>query len=310
MMKVISEQGRPELAMVYIGRMRDGSDKHLVEFVESVQPPIPRQSKWVIIVSSQFGCPIGCLMCDAGRKFSGNLTADEILAQIDYLVTKYYPSGAVPVPKFKIQFARMGEPALNPAVLDVLEQLPKRYKAEGLMPCVATVAPQGSDEFFERLIDIKNRLYSGDRFQLQFSINTTDPAKRQELMPHPKWTLAQIAQYGRRFHRPGDRKMTLNFAVAEGYPVDADIIRQHFSPEQFLIKITPLNPTRQVASNKLETYIQPNSIGQNNQLVSRFKKLGYDTILSIGEQEENQIGSNCGEFVSVLQDKSALTAPM
>ena len=51
MMEVIAEQGNEELAKVYVASMR-GSSEYLVEFVESIQPPIPREKKWVLIVST------------------------------------------------------------------------------------------------------------------------------------------------------------------------------------------------------------------------------------------------------------------
>jgi hypothetical protein len=50
------------------------------------------------------------------------LTAEEILMQIDHMVNEWFPDGIVPASKFKIQFARMGEPSLNMAVLDALEE--------------------------------------------------------------------------------------------------------------------------------------------------------------------------------------------
>ena len=304
MLKIVKEQGRDDLAKVYVGLMRDYSEKYLVEFVESLQPPIPRDEKWVIIVSSQFGCPVRCLMCDAGKEFVGNLTADEIIEEIDYLVRKYFPDGRVPVTKFKIQFARMGEPALNPAVLSVIEKLPLLYDAPGLIPCIATIAPKGSEDFFDRLLYIKARLYQGGKFQLQFSINTTDPEKREKLMPFPKWDFEKIAKYGDKFYQKGDRKITLNFAITEDYPVDDNIVKKYFSPEKFLIKLTPVNPTSQVEANNLKTYIDPADAVKNSLIVNKFRQQGYDTILSIGELEENQIGSNCGEFVSTYRQES------
>ena len=89
MIEVIEEFGKEDLAKVYVASIRN-SKKHLVEFVESVQPPIPREKKWVLIVSTLFGCPVGCKMCDAGGDYKGKLTADEILAEIDYMVRKRY----------------------------------------------------------------------------------------------------------------------------------------------------------------------------------------------------------------------------
>lgn len=300
-MKIIAEQGREDLAKVYIALMRNNSDSYLVEFVESLQPPIPREEKWVIIVSSQFGCPVGCLMCDAGQEFIGNLKAEEIIDQIDYVIRKRFPDGKIEIPKFKIQFARMGEPMLNPAVLDVLEKLPSIYRAPNLIPCITTVAPRGSENFFERLRKIKQKLYHSGRFQLQFSINTTDEVKREKLIPFPKWGFSQISSYGESFMEKGDRKITLNFAIAQGYPVEPVIIRKYFNPEKFLIKLTPLNPTTQGTTNKLTTYINPENPDSGTDLTKAFNRYGYEIILSIGEPEENQIGSNCGKFVSIIK---------
>ena len=102
------------------------------------------------------------------------------------------PDRKVPVRKFKIQFARMGEPAYNRHVLEVLEELPGRFDAPGLWPTVSTIAPRGSESFFDGLLDIKEELYR-ERFQMQFSIHTTDVRLRDWLIPVPKWDLARIA---------------------------------------------------------------------------------------------------------------------
>ncbi len=301
MIEIVAEQGRDELAKVFVAKMRN-SDEHLVEFVESVQPPVPRDQKWVLIVSTLFGCPIGCRMCDATNDFKGKLTAEEILEEIDFLIRKRYPDGNVPVPKLKVQFARMGDSALNPNVLDVLEQLPARYNAPGLMPSISTIAPVGRDDFFGRLIHIKNRLYPNGRFQFQFSVHTTDDKKRRELIPANTWPLEKMADYGEAFFSEGDRKLTLNFAVAKGYPIDTEKVRALFDPDKFLIKLTPINPTRSAERSGLETGIDPHDPESAKELMDAFRSKGFEVILSIGEVEENKIGSNCGMFVSQVRD--------
>lgn len=300
-MRIIGEFGKEDLAKVYVASMREGNG-YLVEFVESLQPPIPREEKWVLIVSSSFGCPVNCMMCDAGGHYLGKLTEDEILNQIDYMVRRRFPNGQVYIPKFKIQFARTGEPSLNPNVLSALRALPKMYDAPGLMPCVSTLAPIGGRRFLDELIDIKNSFYPSGRFQLQFSIHTTDGRKRDELMPVKKWDLQEISEYGERYFQERDRKVTLNFAMAHGYPVEPEVIAEHFDPAKFFIKITPLNPTSKVRKEKLQSTIDPHDEGSAREVVQRFQELGFDTLLSIGELEENRIGSNCGQFVSLIQD--------
>lgn len=293
-MKVIASAGNEDVAMVYVVDVGDGK---LVECVESVQPPIPREDKWVLLVSTMFGCPIGCSMCDAGGHYQGKPTKEQILSQIDFLVEKRYPSGIIPAKQFKIQFARMGEPSLNPNVLEVLEELPTRYKAPGLMPSISTVAPHGTRAFFEQLLKIKYENYSGGHFQFQFSIHTTEESLRDQLIPVRKWSFQEIAAFGERFYTTGDRKVTLNFALAKDMPVDPAILLTHFNPDKFLIKITPLNPTYQAMENSLSSYIDPHVEDNGYEVVEQLKKAGYQVIVSIGEIEENYIGSNCGQYI-------------
>ncbi len=293
-MKVHATAGNEDIAMVYIVETSSGN---LVECVESVQPPLPREKKWVLLVSTMFGCPIGCLMCDAGGYYHGKPTQDEIMEQIDFLVSKRFTGRNIPCEQFKIQFARMGEPSLNLQVLDVLEELPRRYHAPGLMPSVSTVAPVGADRFFDRLLDIKQELYAGGHFQFQISLHTTDAALRDRFIPVRKWDFARISEYGERFYALGDRKITLNFALAQGTPVDPQVLLRYFDPEIFLIKITPLNPTYRARENELISYINPLQAAQKYEVIQALEAAKYQVILSIGEMEENYIGSNCGQYL-------------
>lgn len=297
--------GRESLAVLHVASLGDGK---IIEFVESVEPPIPRSEKWVLIVSSLFGCPVRCSMCDAGGAYRGKLTADEILAQIDFLVEKRFPRGEIPVRKFKVQFARMGEPALNPAVLGVLGDLPSRYRAPGLFPALSTVAPARSRDFFEGLRAVKERCYR-ERFQLQFSIHSTDEKKRDELMPYPKWNLGEVARYGERFHRKGERKVSLNFSLMREMPVDPGILRRLFDPEHFVIKLTPLNPTAAAVRNSLHSRFEPDDAAGARRATEMLEESGLEVILSIGETEENEIGTNCGQAAASLSGFLPTCAP-
>jgi len=285
------EAGRDDLARVYIAETAEG---RAIEFVESLQPPIPREEKWVLIVSTLYGCPIGCRFCDAGGNYRGPLSADEIFFQIEYLLNRRYPDGAIPVKKLKIQFARMGEPAFNRHVIEVLDHLPERYAIPGLLPSLSTVAPEGRDDFFEALLEVKRRHYAG-RFQLQFSLHSTDEAARSRLIPARTWSFAKMAEYGESFYEKGDRKIVLNFALADGIPFDPDRLLAHFPPNIFMVKVTPVNPTYRAAENRITSSVLRHRTGDG--LLDGLRTAGYDALLSIGEWEENRIGSNCGQYL-------------
>lgn len=290
-MKILAKTGLDNIATVYIAELPGGKK---IEFVESIQPPLPREKKWVLIISSLFGCCVKCVFCDAGGDYEGKLSKEQLFNQIDFLIKQRYPDGKVPVEKFKIQFARMGEPAFNMNIIDLLSEFHEIYEAPGFMPSISTIAPAGTEKFFENLLSVKTKIYK-EKFQLQFSIHTTDQKARDALIPVKKWGFKEISDYGQDFFEKNHRKITLNFALADDLPVDAKILSNYFSPEKFLLKITPINPTYNakkhgLCSKKLLSH-------ERDDLIAELQNAGYEVILSIGELEENQIGSNCGQYL-------------
>jgi 23S rRNA (adenine2503-C2)-methyltransferase len=296
-LEVVHSGGRGDLATVHVARFR-GDDRYLAEFVGSLSGSPSPDEKWVAILSTQYGCPVGCSFCDAGDHFDGNLTKDELLAQLDWLVEARYGSRKVPTRKFKVQFARMGEPALNPAVIDAIREMRTRYDAPGLMPCVSTVAPEASGDFFERLLKAKRELYD-ESFQLQFSVHTTDPALRDRLVPCRKWDLPKMSEYGARFHGGRGRKVALNFALAPDAPVDGGALARHFDPAHFMVKLTPVNPTENARLRGLVSPLGPGFGEGTHPVVRSLAKAGFEVVISIGEPEENALGSNCGQVLGL-----------
>ena len=297
-MDIVAKFGRDDLAILYVAQ----NDSNYIEFVESLQPPIPREKKWVLIISTMYGCPVKCKMCDAGTYYKGKISTKTMLEQIEYMVSKRFPERSIPVKKFKIQFARMGEPALNPDVIEVMKKLPQIYNAPGLIPCISTIAPVKSKQFMNEMLEIKNALYTDGQFQLQFSIHSTDEKTRKEVIPYKIWSLEEIANYGEKFWNKGDRKVTLNFAVEKSNPLEPEVLAKIFDPKKFFIKITPINPTEIVKAHNIQSLITPESGEFAKQKIKEIEKLGFEVLLSIGELEENHIGSNCGQNALKFQN--------
>ena len=105
-----------------------------------------------------------------------------------------------------------------------------------------------------------------------------------------------MAGFGERFVEPDDRKIALNFAAPAGYPLEPRLLRKLFSPDRFLIKLTPINPTRTADRSGLVGVIDPDDPGRCRAVAETFRAAGYETIVSIGELAENAIGSNCGMY--------------
>ena len=265
--------------------------------MESLTPPYPIAEKWVNIVSTLYGCPVKCAFCDAGRTYQGKLSAAEIFYQIDYLIERRFPDKVVSSQKWKIQFARMGEPSFNEAVLEVLALLPVKYPFPGLLPSISTIAPCGKESFFTRLLQIKREIYP-QNFQFQFSLHTTDDNLRRRLIPFSTWDFKQMAEYGEDFYASGGRKIALNFALEKNAPVEGDVLRKYFHPAVFLIKITPVNPTfKRIESGLNSLFDDRESFRRTAEEV---RTAGYEVIESVGELEENAVGSNCGQFVTAM----------
>ncbi|MEO8513523.1 MAG: radical SAM protein [Ignavibacteria bacterium] len=291
-MKILTSTGNEDLAIVHIARTAGGN---LIEFVESLQKPKPRNEKWILTLSTLYGCPVNCKICDAGPYYLGRISKEGIFWQIEYMISKRFPNGKIPVKKLKVHFTRMGEPAFNMNVLEVIEDFDKYFNAPGFMPSVSSIAPNGSEDFFEELLRIKNEKFTSGNFQLQFSIHTTDESKRDELIPVKKWSFMKMAKYGERFHNSNERKITLSFAPTKEYPVEPVELIKHFDPQHFLIKLTPLNTTAGTINNKFRSIIDPVTGDNFEQLEDNFRNIGYDVIVSIGDFEEAVIGSTCGQ---------------
>jgi 23S rRNA (adenine2503-C2)-methyltransferase len=299
-MEIVSHTGRPELAQVFVARMRDNAD-YLVEFVDACDPTLgDRRRKWVIVISTQFGCPVKCLMCDAGGSFKGNLSYQEISSQVETVLAAHRDIDLDQCEKLKIQFARMGEPSLNDAVLEVLSWL--NDFCPRVIPCIATITPAGREAWFAQMLQIRDCFRD---FQLQLSVNSTDDAYRDTLMPYPKMSWEWMAAYGRNFYRQDRRKVCLNFALSPEIPVNAEATRDYFDPEHFVVKLTPLNPTTAGQENGMSPV--ENRVDAECRVARKaeeFQRLGFSVIESIGDMEENLIGSNCGQAVRRLRAAS------
>jgi 23S rRNA (adenine2503-C2)-methyltransferase len=220
-------------------------------------------------------------------------------AQIDHLALARFPEGKVTSRMWKIQLARMGEPTLNPAVLGFVRALADENH-DNLVISLSTVAPSNCAPFIQELKVIKDTAFKG-KFQLQFSIHSTDDESRLRLIPTRCLALPEIAALGRQFRCQDDKKVTLNFVVMKDVPIDVERIARLFEPSSFIIKLTPLNPTYRAQFHTIRSGFDPERPETVAVLVSNFEDKGFEVILSIGELEENQIGSNCGQYVNRVQ---------
>jgi 23S rRNA (adenine2503-C2)-methyltransferase len=305
-MRIVASHGQSDVATVLVGRAR-GANGPLIEFVDGAADGRPRTEKWIINVSTQFGCPIGCLFCDAGGGFQGNCTADEMLSQVRAVAARH-PRLAADCRKLKVHFARMGEPALNDAVLETIARLPTALPAANLWCCVATVAPADRRAWFDRLAELQRELFPG-RFQLQFSVNSTDESERRRLMPTRLESLDWIAARAAAHFRAGDRKLGLNFALAAEVAFEPRVIIERFDPTSFAVKLTPVNPTAAAERNDVRTLLRARPAEVLADKAAELQAAGFEVLFSVGDERENEVGSNCGQAVRRYVSDAAVQSP-
>jgi len=260
-------------------------------------PLLPLTDKWVVTISTQYGCSMGCEFCDVPRVGPGtNATMGDLTMQIETALS--LPNTPTSTKRLNVHFARMGEPTWNPAVLTCGEWLRDAYgRTHNPHPVVSTMMPRRNKhlrQFVREWVDIKNVDYAGNA-GLQLSINSTDEAERDRQFGGNACTLAEIAEVMRGII-PTGRKITLNFAVA-GYTVDPEVLLRHFSPERYIVKLTPMHKTKTATVNGIRTdgeYTEPEPyVG----LEVSLKSAGYEVLVFIASRDEDEGRITCGNAI-------------
>jgi len=274
--------------------------KHLVDY----------KDKWLLTVSTQKGCPHNCRFCDvAPLPFCGNLSSDEIIQQIRFLLqnTPYVQQSN----KVKIGFARMGEPAHNTQnVLSVIKQLPiiSREMNRNIkwLPCFNSILPTTTLEKKSGYNVISDVIYTKEYccdgyLHFQISCNSTDEDTRKDLFGHTSvLPLKNIIDFINR-RVITHRTVTLNFIVMDGIEVSVDKLK-HMGVDsgKFTVKLIPLNQTKNATQNKLNTYANYSNYEKLERLGEEFNKIGVPTVIdAIAKCEE--AGLCCGQLAQIYQ---------
>lgn len=265
---------------------------------------MPLEEKWVITVSTQYNCRIGCKFCDVPKiKHTGqnnNLTYDDLKNQI-VCGLKLHPE-VLATKRLNVHFARMGEPTYNDNVLYVAKDLRKivmpHIGRSLIHPVVSTMMPNNNgnlNKFINDWVEIKNYDYRGDA-GLQLSINSTCEQERMVMFNGNSLTLEQISELMKWVDKPKGRKYTLNFAVAD-YTIDAVKLRDLFDPKYFVVKLTPMHKTNSALRNGIETigdYTTPYPYEHHKQAL---EKVGFDVLVFIASRDEDLGRITCGNAI-------------
>lgn len=262
------------------------------------------EEKWVITISSQYGCSSDCAFCDVPKVGPGiNATLADLIGQVQTAMS-IHPE-VMWSNRLNLHYARMGEPTWNPAVLESAKILYGNKESKfNLHAVVSTMMPRKNKKlmsFLSSWLAIKDE--ANGEAGLQISINTTDDHARAVTMPEAM-TLREISDmfFDILAYReiPKGRKITLNFALTDD-EINAELLRNLFSPRYFLCKITPMHKTKSADCNGLVTIDGYSKYYPYKEAEEALKAQGFDVIVFIPSKEEDESRITCGN--AILSDK-------
>jgi 23S rRNA (adenine2503-C2)-methyltransferase len=194
---------------------RDGFAKYLFqgdgpEPFEAVRIPLVHRAgeeKFIVCLSSQVGCAMGCAFCATGRMgFGRNLAVWEMVDSVIRIAadSRHPVRGAV--------FMGMGEPMLNyEAVVRAARILSEpcglAISAKSISISTAGVAPG-------------IRRFTADRlpFRLVVSLTSADPSRRRGLMPvEGAYPLPELMEAIREYHQASGQRVVLAWPMISGF---------------------------------------------------------------------------------------------
>jgi len=187
-----------------------------------------RSERWMIGVSVMSGCPVRCKFCATAKlKKWRNLTAEEIVEQVKFVVNKNPTIDPSNAKEFKINYTRMGEPGLNiDNVRKAIEMITSIWP--NTHHYVSTVGIKGADYSW-----IKGNI------TLQVSLHSLVEENRNWLIPYNrKVSIPELGQ----IRTESDLKTTVNLTLVDEKDFDIETLAQWFDPQKFFIKLSPINP--------------------------------------------------------------------
>lgn len=180
------------------------------KYIETVF--IKRRDGGTVCVSTQVGCPVGCIFCESGRNgFVRNLTSSEIVQQIILLRRKVN----------RIVFMGMGEPLFNyDNLIKAIHILRDRYglnfPTDGIT--ISTVGP---------VDQLKKLREEHLKIQLTISLHAATQSARNRIIPHMRiYAIEDVVKQALSYSERHNRKIVFAYLLLPGINDRPSDVRQ------------------------------------------------------------------------------------
>lgn len=246
------------------------------------------KERTVICCSTQSGCPVGCIFCGTGKFFVRSLTSDEIVEQIDVILSTI-DCDPWSIKKFQIMFMSMGEPFLNYCqVQEAIEILSDKYPNAQLL--ISTSAPYPlTGKHFDEFIELSKAL---PKVGIQFSVHESTDSARSKLIPTQTTEIEEIGHLGERWAKATGRRPFFNYCVHEGNNTYDDVLRlsENLNPNVWECTLSVICEKDNSVKNAIEQKIE-----LITDFSERMKVAGY-SLRVFNPAGQDDIGGGCGQL--------------
>lgn len=269
-------------------RADDGTEKILVRLgdgqtVECVL--IPDGARTTLCISTQVGCPVGCIFCASGMfGVKRNLTAGEIAEQV-LLARSRLPD---PRNLTNLVVMGMGEPMLN---LDsLLPALQRIHAPDGLNLGARriTVSTSGYPRQMERFAA------ADPSYNLAVSLHAADDTLRRRLVPTAAHTVREIVAAAHHYFGQKGREVTYEVVLLEGVndrPEDAVALVDLLDTSPCTVNLIPWNPVEELAR---QTGLRRPSTDRTNAFAEALRRGGLK--ITVRRQRGADRSAACGQL--------------
>lgn len=284
--------GRSEIAGRQVSR--DGTVKLLLRYADGREIEtvvLPYADRTSVCVSSQVGCPVGCVFCaTATMGLARNLTAGEIVDQV-LTAREEAPGGRLT----HVVVMGMGEPLLNYEALVAALRL--IHDEVGLSYRHLSVSTAGHVPGIRRLAE------EGLPVTLALSLHAPNDPLRAELIPMSrKWGVGAVMDAVREYTEKTGRRVTLEYLLLAGVndtPEHARELGLLVRGTVIHVNLIPWNPAASFAA-----FTAP---GRDR--VMAFRRVLEESGVTVTERQERgqDIAAACGQLAVQTRAKQDRT---